>query len=118
MSQQTQIEELIIINVFEQIKRKIKQGIVDLDDYMSIVMNVMQIVESYRSLSGADKKVVVIKVVLDLVGEANIEIMKQILTRTTISNLIEVIIKVAKGEIDFKKKVKGCKNKLTSCCRK
>lgn len=111
-----QLEEIIIYEVYNRIKKDIKSGNIDKDDYISIIAGLMTIVDNYNGLSGQDKKAVVVKVINDLIAESNEPIMKQILTPTTVSNLIDIIVKVAKGEIKIGKKINKIKKAL-NCCK-
>lgn len=96
--------------------KNIKSGSIDKDNYISIIAGLMSIVDNYSNLSGHDKKAIVIKVINDLIYESHEPIMKQILTPTTVSNLIDILFKVAKGDIKIGEKIKKCKK--ISCLHK
>lgn len=83
--------------VYIRLNELIKSEKLDIDDYMELVAITMELAEEIVSGSGATKKAIVVSIVSEIVRNSDSDIMKQILTETTISNLIEVIIKASKG---------------------
>lgn len=86
-------------NLYSRLKELIITGKVSNGDYMQIVASAMQLAEGIIGMSGLEKKELVMNVIRLIVKDIPFDNVKQILSDTTVSNLIEVIIKVSRGEI-------------------
>ena len=115
MSALSQVEQ-DTFKVYIEIKKQINSGNLDIGDYMNLVGKVVQMTEALSKLPGPGKKEIVTKVVSDLVNEIDNELMKDILTPPTVSNLIEVIILAARGKYELNKKYSKLK-KCLPCCK-
>ena len=103
---------------YSQIRDKLSNNIVDIlndknitvNNVSSILIENMKIVEQYRSLSGCDKKELIIEGFYDYIDNNIITeteaIKSKIIIKNLIPNLIDIIIKIDKKEIKIKNKYK------------
>lgn len=94
----------------ENLTRLFEESLKDFDqgDYMALVANAMEIVEMSVHSPGERKKELVMKLIMDYVEKQNIPILSSILTETTVSNLIEILIKVSKNVVHVQTLAKPC----------
>ena len=107
----------ISFDIYSKTIENINNKKLNVFDYMNLIAVLMEDVSQYSSLSGPEKKTVVINVSNDIItyiskshNDSNI---KNILTPDTINNLIEVIIKAYKHRYTIKEKV----NRFKKCCK-
>lgn len=84
----------------------------DFGDYMALVLKVMELAGRYPNLDGPDKKEVVVSVVSIYVEHSNDELLKTILSETTVKNLIEVIYTAYSHRVTIKRSF----NKIRKYC--
>ena len=99
------------VQVYSQINEAINSKDLDIGDYMNLVAKTMESAASVTNANGKEKKELVQKVIERIVKEQDNKIIKDILTPTTVSNLVEVIIAASKGKYKLKKTWKKYK-----CC--
>ena len=94
-------------------------------DMFAVLVQVMEIVEQYENKTGTEKKELALNVLKDLIKSAPIgdddkALLEALITDETMSDAIDVIVKVAKGEFEISKKAvkKGLKSCLLSCMKK
>lgn len=103
---------------YSQIRNKLSNNIVDIlndknitvNNVSSILIENMKIVEQYRSLTGYDKKELIMEGFYDYIDNnilTETEASKsKIIIKNLIPNLIDIIIKIDKKEIKIKNKYK------------
>ena len=94
-------------------------------DMFAVLVQVMEIVEQYENKTGTEKKELALNVLKDLIKSAPVDVdekalLEALITDETVSDAIDVIVKVAKGEFEISKKAvkKGLKSCLLSCMKK
>lgn len=95
-------------------------------DLFAILVKIMEIVEQYEDAkTGAEKKELALSVLKDLIKSAPISDddkvhLEALISDETVSDAIDVIVKVAKGEFKISRKAvkKGLKSCLLSCLKK
>lgn len=103
-------------NYYKQLKRKVTNEELQLDNYLDVVTKTMEVAEK-TDLSGSEKKELVIYMLdqlnkdylIDICDETAVKIMY---TREMLTDVIDVIKFVAKGRTMLTKKNKW----LTFCC--
>lgn len=103
---------------YSQIRDKLSNNIIDIlndknitvSNVSSILIENMKIVEQYRSLTGQDKKKLIIEGFYDYIDNniitENEAIKSKIIIKNLIPNLIDIIIKIDKKEIKIQNKYK------------
>ena len=95
-------------------------------DLFAVLVKIMEIVEQYEDAkTGTEKKELALSVLKDLIKSAPISdddkaLLDALITDETVSDTIDVIVKVAKGEFEISKKAikKSLKSCLLSCLKK
>ena len=96
---------------------------VKFDNSIELIVKIMELVEKIKSppLNGRDKKEITIRVILQLVKNLSllsvdpgtVAVLQSVLTRETISCIIELTISAIKGKYEINKRCSG----VFSCCR-
>jgi hypothetical protein len=95
-------------------------------ELFAVLVKVMEIIEKYNEAeTGAEKKELAINVLKELINHASIgeedkALLIALVSDETVSDAIDVIIKVAKGDYELTKKElkRGIKSCLMSCLKK
>lgn len=109
-----------IDQVYEECMKRVDDKKVDPENYMALVVAVMELVEQMTDLDGDGKSDVSFRVVLRLVEHFKDEFpsIVTVLTETTILNLMQVAVKLFKGKYDLGKKWKRLLKKCKFCAKK
>ncbi len=113
-----QLDTSVIVNeVYQLAKPMIQTKTFNLANLVGIGLLVMQLVDQYPQLTGAQKKQIVLLVVRNLLNETSLDALtKELLNRaidTTLTAAIDVIIKAKNGEIEI---VNQIIEKFNTCC--
>lgn len=95
-------------------------------ELFTILVQVMEIIEKYEDAkTGTEKKELALSVLKDLIksapiGEEDKAFLSGLIDDGTVSDTIDVIVKVAKGEFEISRKAikRGLKSCLLSCMKK
>ena len=95
-------------------------------DVFSVVVKVMEIIEKYKEAkTGTEKKALAINVLKELIASSPIdekdkEVLNALVQDETVSDTIDVIVKVAKGDYEITKEniKKGMRACILSCLKK
>lgn len=95
-------------------------------ELFSILVKVMEIIEKYEEAkTGAEKKELAINVLKELVKSSPLsdedkELLNLLVDNETVSDAIDIIVQVAKGDFEITKKAikKGIRHCLLSCLKK
>ncbi len=105
---QTQFDE-----IYSKVLRTIKTKEIQVSNLVTIATSAMTIVQKYPTLTGTEKKNLVIDIIQKIIDDTNLlpEDQKQtafLFIRFTLPSLIDTIISVYNREIDLKKIGQGC----------
>lgn len=95
-------------------------------ELLLILVKVMEIIEKYeKAKTGAEKKALAIDVLKEIIKRSPIsdedkELLNLLVDNETVSDAIDVIVQVAKGDFEITKKAikKGIRHCLLSCLKK
>ena len=95
-------------------------------ELFSMLVKVMEIIEKYEEAkTGAEKKELAVNVLKELVKSSPLsdedkELLELLVNNETVSDAIDVIVQVAKGDFEITKKAikKGIRQCLMSCLKK
>ena len=95
-------------------------------ELFAVLVKIMEIIEKYEDAkTGTEKKELAISVLKDLIKSAPISeddkaLLEALINDETVSDTIDVIVKVAKGEFEISRKAvkRGIKSCLLSCIKK
>lgn len=105
------------LKLYAELKNIIGKGEITSSNIITLVLNLMQVVEQYENLKGKQKKAAIIDVLNQLIDEKVLmeqETLKlKSLVHLTLPTVIDAMISIDKKEVEIKVK-NGCK-KLISC---
>ena len=95
-------------------------------DLFAVLVKIMEIIEKYEDAkTGTEKKELALSVLKDLIksapiGEDDKALLEALVSDETVSDAIDVIVKVAKGEFEISRKAvkRSIKSCLLSCMKK
>lgn len=95
-------------------------------ELFAVLVKIMEIIEKYEDAeTGTEKKELALNVLNELIKSAPIgnddkALLEALINDETVSDTIDIIVKVAKGEFEISKKAvkKGLKDYLLSCIKK
>ena len=95
-------------------------------ELFAVLVQVMEIIEKYENAkTGAEKKELALSVLRDLIksapiGEDDKALLDALINDGTVSDAIDVIVKVARGEFEISRRAikRGLKSCLLSCMKK
>jgi len=102
----------LVSKIWEMFLEELAHPAWDIGNYMRVVTKVMEIVDTVSDLTGSEKKGLVLDTIDKYVSESDDSLLKAILSRATVSNLIETVISASKGLL----KLKASGKKLTKNC--
>lgn len=107
----------VVNDVYQSVKCMLLGKQINMASLISIGSLIMQVVDQYPQLSGAQKKQIVLQVAHNIVGETELDVAtKQMINAaidTTLDMAIEFIIKAKNGQIDVVNKIEAS---VKSCC--
>ena len=108
----------LLENLYIEISQIIGTSVITTDSIFSIVVNIMQLVENYKELTGQEKKDAVI-LVIERVIEEHLEVTEgpeaiKFFLKFMLPKAIDTIISLDKSEIVIK--TKKCCKKMWCCC--
>ena len=106
-----------VVYIVSKLKELVAKGKLDAGDYMELVAACMETVEKLSNSRGEYKKGLVLSAINAIVSESEDETLKSILTPVTVSNLVEVIIRAAKGKYQLRSRFKYFKTGVKNCCK-
>jgi hypothetical protein len=96
----------IVENLNQIIKITIQEEGLDPSSIMLVTTNVMSALGKYKTISGADKKKLVILIINEVIDRTNLDestqIILQTMVKTTIPTTIDLFVAVSKGKYKFK----------------
>lgn len=109
-------ENTLFQEVYQKVAHTIKTKSISVTDIVLIGTNAMSIVQSYKELSGGEKKTLVLEILEHMINESGLlpEEYKDeanSILKNVVPQAIDVIKSVVNGDIDFGKiidDVKGC----------
>jgi len=107
--------ESVLDTVYNQIKHLLGGKQIDASNWMLLVTIGMQAVETVPSLSGTDKKDLLIKAINLIISDLNLDDALVPIIQNTVSGLIDTVASAAKGEFDINKVVVKVKKGCFSC---
>lgn len=113
---------IVINNLYNEINQLMDGEIINLNNGITFGVNLMQLVEKYKTFTGQEKKQIVIdvinKIIEEQVDDENTERDLITFANTVLPTTIDTIISIDKKEIiiNTKKFFKNFFNKLCSCC--
>ena len=100
--------------IYTKVIQLFKNREINSNNWMMLVINVMQCVEDVDDLNGNEKKELAIEVIIKIIpqlNQQNNEIVDKLLNRESLTTTIDLVISASKGQLDLNK----IKKKLFKC---
>ena len=119
------IEDVVVIQtttvtekIYEELKNILSGAKLNSSNLTNILINLMQIVETYPKLSGIQKKEVILASINMLIDDQNDNVEDsetlKILVKMTLPSLIDNLVKIDKKQLSIK--IKQIRKYIFSCC--